>query len=107
MKTAQSKTNGESVHHSIVNHEKQAFFSDQTHSHESFFRPATIQPKLKIGAPDDQYERQANRVAEAVVSSPASNIQQQSMEEEETLQMKSDAGQPAGTAPMGISQKIQ
>jgi len=107
MKTAQSKTNGESVHHSIVNHEKQAFFSDQTHSHESFFSPATIQPKLKIGAPDDQYERQANRVAEAVVSSPAPEIQQQKRGEEDELQMKSETGISAGKASPEISKKIQ
>lgn len=121
MKTAQCKSNPESVHHSIVNHEKQSFFTGQTHSTESFFSPVTIQPKLKIGSPNDQYERQADRVAEAVVSSPAPNIQQQSMgneeeslqrkcsacEKEEGLQMKSDSGLGANTTPPGISQKIQ
>ena len=121
MKIAQCKTNGESVHHSIVNHEKQSFFSGQTHNTESFFSPVTIQPKLKIGAPDDQYERQADRVAEDVVSSPTPVIQQESMEEEEEtlqlkcnecekeeeIQMKSDTGQSAGTAISAISQKIQ
>lgn len=120
MKTVQSKSNPESVHHSIVNHEKRSFFTGQTHSAESFFSPVGIQPKLKIGSPNDQYERQADRVAEAVVSSPAPNIQQQSLEEEETLQrkcaecekeeglqMKSDSGLGANTTPPGISQKIQ
>jgi len=121
MKTAQCKTNRESVHHSIVNHEKQSFFPGQTHETGSFFSPVAIQPKLKVGAPDDPHERQADRVAEAVVSSPAPAIQQYAdensgeilqrtcteCEEEEGLQMKTAAGQSAGAAPPGISQKIQ
>lgn len=107
MKTAQCKPNGESAHHSIVNREKQAFFPDQTHSKESFFSPVTIQPKLKIGSPDDQFERQADRVAEAVVSSPAPNIQRKSTAKEEELQMKSGSGLAPKTAPSDISKKIQ
>lgn len=123
MKTAQCKTNRESAHHSTVRHEKHAFFSAQAHDAGTFFSPVTIQPKLRVGATDDVYERQADRVAEAVVSSPAPAIQQQKKaeensggilqrkcaecEKEEGLQMKSDTGQSAGIAPPGISQKIQ
>ena len=121
MKTAQCKTNRESAHHSTVHREKQPFFSGQAHDAGSFFSPVTIQPKLKVGAPDDLYERQAERVAEAVVSSPAPNIQQQSeensgeilqrkcteCEKDEGLQMKSSAGESVGAAPQGISQRIQ
>jgi len=121
MKIAQCKTNRKSAHHSTVNHEKHVFFSARAHDAGSFFSPVTIQPKLKVGAPDDQYERQADRVAEAVVSSPAPTIQQQSeenngeilqrkcaeCEKDEGLQMKSSAGKSVGTAPPGISQKIQ
>jgi len=106
---------------SLVNGKSDLFFKSANTNSSPYFNPVIIQPKLKIGSPDDQYERQADRVADAVVSSPAPGIQQQSMEEEEEtlqrkcsdcekeeeIQMKSDSGQPAGTAPPGISQKIQ
>lgn len=121
MKSTQTKLNQNSIHHGRVSRDNQAFFSGRSDDVTTFFSPATIQPKLKIGAPDDQYERQADRVAEAVVNSPAPNIQQESMEEEEEtlqlkcsecekeeeIQMKSETGQSAGTAPSAISQKIQ
>ncbi|HEY9609374.1 DUF4157 domain-containing protein [Allocoleopsis sp.] len=48
---------------------------------------APIQPKLAIGQPNDQYEQEADRVAEQVISmaSPAaSNVQRQTEEEEQT-----------------------
>lgn len=107
MKTIKGNTNPESVHSSAVRHENQSFFSGQKSDAGSFFSPVIVQPKLKIGEPDDQYERQADRVAETVVSSPAPVIQQQSMEEEELIQMKSDSGQSVGAAPTAIAQKIQ
>jgi uncharacterized protein YidB (DUF937 family) len=105
----------------VVNHGKQSFFSGHRHDSGSFFSPVALQPKLKIGSPNDKYERQADRVAEAVVSSPAPAIQQQrnensggilqrkctECEKEEGLQMKSDSGAAAGNAPSAISQKIQ
>ena len=36
----------------------------------------TIQAKLKVGAPNDQYEQEADRVAEQVMSTPDSAVQQ-------------------------------
>jgi peptidoglycan hydrolase-like protein with peptidoglycan-binding domain len=54
--------------------------------------PATpVQPKLTIGQPNDQYEQEADRVAEQVMSMalPATpNLQRQSEEEQEELQTK-------------------
>jgi hypothetical protein len=68
---------------------------DSTHSSHPFlngtdtpfFGPQTIQPKLKIGQPNDKYEQQADRVADAVMQHD-SPIQMQAMEEEEELQMQ-------------------
>lgn len=79
----------------------------------------TIQPKLKIGQPGDEYEREADRVADAVMRMPNSQLQMQSVEEEEKLQMQLmeeggeemhpnlqlKANQGAEASP-GLSQKI-
>lgn len=37
--------------------------------------PLLIQPKLAIGKPDDEYEREADRVAETVMRMPEPEIQ--------------------------------
>jgi hypothetical protein len=37
---------------------------------DSFFKPTTIQPKLTIGQPNDQYETEADDIAEQVVKMP-------------------------------------
>jgi len=47
-----------------------------------------MQAKLTINPPDDEYEREADRVADAVTQTPASEIQRQPIEEEEELMMK-------------------
>jgi len=39
-------------------------------------RPSTIQPKLTVGAPNDVYEQEADRVADRVMSMPDSAVQQ-------------------------------
>lgn len=59
----------------------------------------TIQPKLKIGEPNDKYEQEADRVAEQVMRMPESQVQRQvkSMGEE-FLQTE-----PRGTALQRIS----
>lgn len=47
------------------------FFSSgpqQGQGNKPFFSPATVQPKLSIGKPDDQYEQEADAVADKVVS---------------------------------------
>lgn len=52
-----------------------------------------IQPKLTIGAPNDKYEQEADRVADQVMRMPAPKVQRQPLEEEEEeLQAKPLAG---------------
>lgn len=55
----------------------------------------TLQPKLTIGAPNDKYEKEADRVADEVMRMPEPRLQCQvePEEEEETLQAKTLAGQ--------------
>ena len=52
-----------------------------------------LQPKLKIGAPDDKYEREADRVADRIMRQPLSE-----KEEEETVQAKAVPGQETGSS---------
>ena len=52
-----------------------------------------LQPKLKIGAPDDKYEREADRVADRIMRQPLSE-----KEEEETVQAKAVPGQEMGSS---------
>ncbi len=48
-----------------------------------------MQAKLTINPPDDEYEKEADRVADAVTQTPASQVQRQPIEEEEEeLMMK-------------------
>ncbi|MBD1867188.1 DUF4157 domain-containing protein [Cyanobacteria bacterium FACHB-471] len=66
------------------------FDSDRPASEQH--RPLPIQPKLTVGAPNDQYEQEADRVAAQVMSMPDTAIQQsiqrEVMPEEEELQTK-------------------
>ena len=56
-------------------------------------QPPLIQAKLKIGPPDDEYEREADRVADQVMSMPEPKVQREDEEEEEELQTKPLAAQ--------------
>ena len=55
-------------------------------------RSPTLQPKLKIGRPNDKYEQEADRVADEVMRMPDPRLQRQEEpeeeQEEETLQPK-------------------
>jgi len=65
----------------------------------------SIQASLKIGQPDDQYEQEADRVAERVMRMPDPVIQKQPLEEEEEeLQAKLLDGQ---ASPMIQKQPIE
>ena len=70
---------------------------------------ATIQPKLTIGKPNDQYEQEADRVANKVVNNPTPSIQTKPEEgiangitplvqraEEDEMQQKPEVVQKAG-----------
>jgi Domain of unknown function (DUF4157) len=88
---------------------------------------ARIQPKLKINAPGDRYEQEADRVAEQVMRMPEPQVQRKLLwgastqpnpfaiqrkcdacakDEEETLQAKS-TGNIGGMVAPGIAQQIQ
>ena len=47
--------------------------------------PKTIQAKLTVNPPDNQYEREADRMADAVTQSTQAQIQRQPLEEEEEM----------------------
>jgi len=53
---------------------------------------AGVQAKLTIGAPNDQYEQEADRVADQVMSSPGADSIQRMGNEEDEVQMKPLAG---------------
>jgi pyrrolidone-carboxylate peptidase len=91
MKTQASntKTAKSSEHHFNANRGEKEFFKSITPVKNLFFGPDTIQPKLKIGQPNDTYEQQADRVAYAVMRMPDPGVQRQPLEEEEEeIQMK-------------------
>ncbi|MDR9366099.1 MAG: hypothetical protein RI575_12220 [Balneolaceae bacterium] len=91
MKTAEPKSLAVSTHSWSLNSMNEVFFHANHQRPNSFFAPATIQLKLQIGEPNDKYEKQADRVADAVVQMPhsAETIQRQAMEEEEMVQAQS------------------
>ena len=83
------------------------FFTKPGNTTESFFSPATVQPKLKIGKPNDKYEVEADAVADKVVQRlnhsstakqdkssnlniPAVQAKYAQSEDEEKLQKKED-----------------
>ena len=53
-----------------------------------------VQAKLTVNAPDDEHERQADQVAEAIVQAPNPQVQRQ--EEEELMEGKAVEGQTFG-----------
>ncbi|MCC5905120.1 MAG: DUF4157 domain-containing protein [Balneolaceae bacterium] len=93
MKTSTQISNSESdvlVQHSTLKRENKPAFFSQKDSGEMFFGPATLQPKLEIGSPDDAYEREADRVADQVMKMPDPAIQK--FDEDEEIQMKRETG---------------
>lgn len=69
-------------------------------------RGDVIQPKLKIGAPNDKYEREADRVADMVMRMPGPRLQRQAEneleeeeEKEELIQAKARSGQVSEVTP--------
>ncbi len=99
-------------------HQPQHFFGARS-SNPSFFPATVIQPKLRIGQPGDKYEREADAVADRVVSGQTASPQLstasddlhrqcadceqekrvQRMEEEEGLQANSDHSAASGLGP--------
>jgi hypothetical protein len=61
---------------------------------QRMIKSGTLQAKLRIGQPEDIYEQEADRVADAVMRMPEPGVQRQvEPEEEETLQTKPLANQ--------------
>ena len=73
--------------------------SNREHSPQvrAILHRSSVQPKLTIGAPNDHYEQEADRVAEQVMRMPEPRVQRQvapdEEEEEETIQTKPLFGQ--------------
>jgi hypothetical protein len=63
------------------------------------FKSDVIQAKLKIGQPNDIYEQEADKVADAVMRMPEPEVQRQVEEEEEILQTKGRAGRTPEVTP--------
>ncbi|WP_062056986.1 eCIS core domain-containing protein [Aquimarina longa] len=78
-----------------------SFFSKSKEATTPFFTP-TVQPKLKVGKPNDKYEVEADQVAEKVIDkteptgasgSTSSSVPVQTKTEEDTIQEKPIAAQ--------------
>jgi hypothetical protein len=61
-----------------------------THVVQQGATPPAVQSKMTVNDPDDAYEAEADRVADAVVSRQAAVRRQELPEEEESLQMQPD-----------------
>ncbi|MCC5905121.1 MAG: DUF4157 domain-containing protein [Balneolaceae bacterium] len=79
-----------SFHLSHLQKEKRRSFFTQKDPGKPFFGPATLQPKLEIGSPDNAYEREADRVADQVMKMPDPAIQK--FDEDEEIMMKREPG---------------
>jgi len=55
---------------------------------QRLYRSGVLQAKLKIGAPGDKYEQEADRVADQVMRMPQPIVRRQIAEEEESVQAK-------------------
>ena len=74
---------------------------------QRLFKSGVIQAKLKIGKPNDKYEKEADRVADIVMQMPEPHIlkQTEEEEEEEPIQTKGDNSSTAVATP-GIESSI-
>ena len=92
MKTVESKTT-QTAAQTVFKAPSSSFFSKEQLGATPFFSPQNIQPKLKIGQPNDVYEQQADAVADHVIktiNSPTPSVQTKcaACEQEEKLQKK-------------------
>ncbi len=90
----------------FFNQEEERSFFSKSNEHTTFsFSPATIQPKLTIGQPNDKYKVEADAIADTVVKRPSVSSNQnistgivspgiqrkcESCEEEKNLHKKED-----------------
>jgi hypothetical protein len=69
-------------------------------------RSPTLQPKLKIGRPNDKYEQEADRVADKVMRMPEPKLQRQYPEYEEGLQRQPVGEEKDMVQPKPIAEQI-
>ena len=67
----------------------------------------TVQAKLTVNPPDDQYEREADRVAEAVSRAPDTGVQRQEEEEKEEGEAAVQAKPAAGHNLQGLQRQVE
>ncbi|WP_281990131.1 DUF4157 domain-containing protein [Aquimarina aggregata] len=98
MKTAEIKTSSAAKNQVQAKREpffkkegEEGFFSKPGETSEPFFSPASIQPKLTVGQPNDKYEVEADKKADQVVQKLAEPANSTSTKTQtENLQKKED-----------------
>ncbi len=91
MKVAESKvkTGPDKVETPFFNKgESRSFFSTPLKGRSNFFGPNAIQPRLEIGSPDDEYEKEADQVADEVMRMPDPKAQRNPVEEVDQFRHK-------------------
>lgn len=77
-------------------------------------QPPLVQAKLTVGPPEDEYEREADSVAEQVMSMPQPRVQRKGEEQEDSLLMQEklklnnheDMGTQDGTVPISVERVL-
>jgi len=112
MKKAEAKSQSEAIKSTSATNSNNTrkFFNNTRIKSDHFFGQNFIQPKLKIGQPNDKYEIEADHIADQVMSMPDSGVQRKCKEcrEEEKLQKKSEAHTKTGSnyASDDVSSKL-
>lgn len=86
-------------------------FFPRLKSRVTFFQPIVIQPKLEIGKPHDEYEKEAVRVEDAVMMIPDAQARRQPVKELEAKKIrdasifnvqKQDSGESESSTPLTL-----
>ena len=81
-----ANTNSDSQRASLVTHLQRSYGNNYV---QRLLSSRIVQAKLTVNPPDDEYEREADRVADTVTLGMPSQVQRQEEEEEEEVQAKS------------------
>ena len=87
---------------------------------QRLLKSRAVQAKLTVNPPDDEYEREADRVADVVTQTPASEVQRQEEEEEELMMKRASEVQrqpieeeeelmmkPTSSRPSAVSENLE
>jgi len=85
MKKTKKRTTTATTANSYLNNGISGDYSFQTYESSPHFSPYVIQPKLKIGQPNDKYEQEADAMADTIMRMPDDTIQRTADLEEEDL----------------------